>query len=263
MLVIGISITQSSNLTFIGGSITNMQSPSLTFPSFPKLPSELRQMVWSYALLPRVVKFRFRHPPRHRTANEVAETRVFLEATPVAVLQVCREAREVALKSYVNVCSESNPKGAYIDYSCDTLYFEISQVTLKSALSLLDTHQVRFLAVDVDYWCYGPIGDKFTQLKEVIFVVPTPVIGPSKGKTGVILKEIDVDYERKKVYSFITVIETFTDVFERVSQNFGSNRHFLFGPAPRVSLMELNRVQCNRVLSWDLGFALQKNTAIC
>jgi hypothetical protein len=268
MLVISISIAQSSTPPFVGIPITKMQSSNLTFPSFQKLPTELQQMVWSYALLPRVVTFRFRNAGPSWTSDK---TRAFVVATPVALLQVCREARQVALRSYVNIFPKSNPKGAYIDYSRDTLYFEMSQDSgfrlvyfegsqntfFNWALHMVDTHQVRFLAIDVDYCCYSRWGEKFTQLKEVMFVARTPAIGPSKGETEVILKDIDADYKRKKVDSMGPFIETFTDVFKLVSQNFGSGSRFVFRPAHRVSLMELDTVQCSHVFSWDLGLFLQ------
>ncbi|KAF2499357.1 hypothetical protein BU16DRAFT_523851 [Lophium mytilinum] len=64
--------------------------PGSPFPQFDKLPAELRLMIWTFAA----------HIPRRLNLTDDLHPRADGSCAPPALLAVCREARDVALKSY-------------------------------------------------------------------------------------------------------------------------------------------------------------------
>src|SRR5277367_1421779 len=91
---------------------------SETFHLFPKLPIELRRMIWAFALPgPRQIKL-FTKPDaclvRRKSTKGLA---------PI-ILSANREAREVALRHYETWHNADAFGYQYIDFAIDGIYFE-------------------------------------------------------------------------------------------------------------------------------------------
>ena len=115
-----------------------------TFPQFPKLPTELRAMVWKLTLHSRTIEIEFQ------------EARGFYTrvGTPVA-LRVCRDSRNAVILSYP-VCFGNilfEPRTAF-NFSLDTLFIgnSIQEQTLHllAGLNAKELSQLKSLAVDTE-----------------------------------------------------------------------------------------------------------------
>ncbi|KAF2743581.1 hypothetical protein M011DRAFT_372674, partial [Sporormia fimetaria CBS 119925] len=71
-----------------------------TFHPFPRLPCELRLQIWEHAVEPRTIEVRYRayKPERLLCTNPVP-----------AIMEACREARDVGLKLYEKAFLDSIP----------------------------------------------------------------------------------------------------------------------------------------------------------
>ncbi|CZT03786.1 uncharacterized protein RAG0_10431 [Rhynchosporium agropyri] len=117
--------------------------PRLTsFPQFPKLPTEIRFMIWNLSLEARTVEIQW-------TENRGFFTRVL---TPVA-LRVCHDSRD-AVKSQYPHCFGNviyKPVTAF-NFSLDTLYvdhdLQHQALHFLGSLSAKEVAKVKYLAVD-------------------------------------------------------------------------------------------------------------------
>ena len=97
-----------------------MDNLSPAFPSFPRLPPELRIKIWKIALLPRVITI----TPRLDAAILVCEIEV--EVQQIELLSVCRESRSETLKDYTQISFNNDEiNSMYINWSRDTLFLDL------------------------------------------------------------------------------------------------------------------------------------------
>ncbi|RFU25755.1 hypothetical protein B7463_g10589, partial [Scytalidium lignicola] len=95
-------------------------APLTTFTCFPKLPSDLRYMIWQYAIEPRVLEIRW-----------YGEDSGTYYCQPQGVLRACYESRQVALSPTLNQTMTINsrtPEGKkskrhIFNFETDVLYF--------------------------------------------------------------------------------------------------------------------------------------------
>jgi len=113
-----------------------------TFILFPKLPPELRQIVWRLTLQPRIIEVKF------------IESRGFYTQVPTpTALQVCRESRSAVLASYPTCFGNVIYTPLILfNFSLDTLYFDQTlqhQVQhFAASLKREEVDRLRYLAVD-------------------------------------------------------------------------------------------------------------------
>lgn len=100
-----------------------------SFRAFPKLPMELRLMIWKLALYPGCTLKFIRHV-QARKARELWRTwpprdEISVDgSSPSALLQVNHESRQEALKCYVWFSGPWNGKPLFINFDEDTLSFK-------------------------------------------------------------------------------------------------------------------------------------------
>jgi len=104
------------------------------FNLFPKLPIELRSVIWKLALpKPRIItistqtRFRPRCPFRERRSFRHPECfKPVSNAAPIPCgdFQTSRESRDISLKVYSPAFAERLGKPIYFDWLYDTLYFD-------------------------------------------------------------------------------------------------------------------------------------------
>jgi hypothetical protein len=104
-----------------------MSNDEVQFPLFAKLPAEIRDMIWSAAVVPRVLKITM-NPHVSALPDSTGSRLSFFpkinsHKTP-SLLRVSREARAVALNSYeLNFRDPLQGKPVYLDFTRDTLLF--------------------------------------------------------------------------------------------------------------------------------------------
>jgi hypothetical protein len=108
-------------------SLLQMNNDEVRFPLFAKLPAEIRDMIWSAAIVPRVLKVTM--DPHVSAVPDSTGSRLSFfpkinsHKTP-SLLRVSREARAVALNSYeLSFCDPLQGKAVYFDFAGDTLLF--------------------------------------------------------------------------------------------------------------------------------------------
>ena len=108
----------------------NNEESSPSFRAFPKLPMELRLMIWKLALRPgRTLKFNRHIQPRRarelwRTWPPLRDEISVDGPFPTALLQVNHESRQEALRCYVWFSGPWNGKPLFINFDEDTLNFK-------------------------------------------------------------------------------------------------------------------------------------------
>ncbi len=200
------------------------EAPPHGFQHFPRLPLEIRFRIWRYVV------------PERRIISAVADSGPTIlklrgRLLPPAVLQVCREAREEALKKYVKFRrlslknEEMNLETyAYISYSYDTLFLDYrGEGDFDHVIRALgpDCENIQSLAVDIDFHQYrsrvffNKLLSSFARLKELLFVAPKQVT--SYNNTGsVTLKRLG--QEDVHPAGGYTQPWTFDKIFQEVSQ---------------------------------------------
>ncbi|KAI1456152.1 hypothetical protein F4805DRAFT_476262 [Annulohypoxylon moriforme] len=151
------------------------------FPQFPRLPAELRLLIWRFALPHRVFEIR-RETVSIKQNGEADVTKeldhdawrvrssdlVAVLLAPPALLSVCREARRFASRTGSWKCVGSRPRGSgrvirlatWFDPSLDTLCFDDSAIQNSSVQTRerngLSTEQVNNPAVTRFYFASSP-----------------------------------------------------------------------------------------------------------
>lgn len=99
--------------------------------SFPKLPTEIRLMIWNLALPgPRVVDIRLRRRHEATSTGKIPDVSRYVSSLDhPAMLHACSESRFVALRHYElsfekSTTTESSPAQTYINFSIDTVWFD-------------------------------------------------------------------------------------------------------------------------------------------
>ncbi|KAI0124495.1 hypothetical protein F4776DRAFT_665053 [Hypoxylon sp. NC0597] len=168
-------------------------SIATSFPQFPRLPAELRHLIWRFALPRRVFEIR-RETVSIRQDGEADVTKeldhdawrvrssdlVAVLLAPPALLSVCREARKLALKSGSWKCVGSRPRCAnhvirlatWFDPSTDTLCFDDSaiQYTAQPATERngLATEHINNPAVTRFYFATSPASPVCVSLAALV-----------------------------------------------------------------------------------------------
>lgn len=103
------------------------------FKFFPKLPTEIRLMIWDFCLPgPRVVDVKIRRCFFRASTRKVFKLPRFISSLDhPAILHICSESRLLALKHYklafpntMKTKAETSPARIYIDFSIDTVWFD-------------------------------------------------------------------------------------------------------------------------------------------
>jgi hypothetical protein len=101
------------------------------FKLFPKLPTEIRLMIWYFCLPgPRVVDVTLRRKATPTITGELLDYSRFISSVWLPmILRVCSESRKVARQHYKLAFSkstktESSPARIYIDFSKDIVWFD-------------------------------------------------------------------------------------------------------------------------------------------
>jgi len=101
------------------------------FVYFPKLPLELRTMIWKYTLPgPRVIKVAASdaaYPTTHGLELLGPVWEASIEQSPIAtpLLHACHDSRAIALKTYEAAFTpQLRGNSFYFDWQLDTLYFQ-------------------------------------------------------------------------------------------------------------------------------------------
>jgi hypothetical protein len=112
------------------------------FSLFPKLPREIRDMIWRHTLEPRTVELQY-------SLNHGFYTRTLLPIT----LRACPDSRNAIIKSYpLSFGSQLHSPDIVFNFSIDTLYFDtciqprVTQFLV--SLSKTEMESVRYIAVD-------------------------------------------------------------------------------------------------------------------
>jgi len=180
----------------------SLQPPKI-FHHFPRLPPELRRKIWRYALpAPRIMSVDFlQRSPQHNPQFEPNHP-------PPMLLQVCHEAREVALENYELVFAARNPAGIatavegekedrggaafHFNFRGDTLCFTRETMPLRIVLFLEDMDpaevcRVRYLAVGTelpkDIMKYVT---QFHGLEVFSLILSDPRVAAPRGKFGIV-----------------------------------------------------------------------------
>ncbi|KAH6682025.1 hypothetical protein B0J14DRAFT_695492 [Halenospora varia] len=169
---------------------------AMTFASFGKLPPELREKVWGFALPgPRVVQMRIKlvvaKYSKHQRGFHLKST------TPVpSMLHTCSESRAIALQHYeLGMGSHLSRGRTYIDFTKDTIYFgDVNESQGFTMASLLrdtpekDLSKIRKLAVSQNVWNSKPFCNvhvllDFRNLEELILVMEREGAGKCRNVT--------------------------------------------------------------------------------
>ncbi|KAH8784373.1 hypothetical protein BGZ57DRAFT_925369 [Hyaloscypha finlandica] len=148
------------------------EPPSLKFTLFPKLPPELRNKIWEFALPgPRkitietwdcvIVHVKLQH--RHRQQQNKSDIPV--------TLHVCRDSRAIALKHYSLAFSYRLLRAVYFDFEIDTLHL-VDEYALRAFTQSYDGEyeeeraelNVRSLRVGIEFETIR--GHPFSRIKD-------------------------------------------------------------------------------------------------
>ena len=105
---------------------------TLTFTSFPKLPAELQNQIWSDALPgPKVVTISLKHGYNRRgrpaTQCHVSKAPIHL----LSILHTCYASRTVALKRYRVTFEKQLRRPIYFDFNNDVLHLSSYEAAMK------------------------------------------------------------------------------------------------------------------------------------
>ncbi|PVH81198.1 hypothetical protein DL98DRAFT_531374 [Cadophora sp. DSE1049] len=101
--------------------------PATTFTLFPKLPCEIRMMIWRASMEGRTVELRLSHCKVKKNRSPRYD---LVGAFPTLLRPICKEAREVGLKAYTPAAFKLKykcTKGIHFNFELDTLHFRGTQ----------------------------------------------------------------------------------------------------------------------------------------
>lgn len=102
-------------------------SPATTFTLLPKLPCEIRMMIWQKSMEGRTFELRISH---HKVRKNRSLWYDLVGPFPTLLRPICREARELGLKAYTPSAFKMKykcTKGIYFNFELDTLHFRGTQ----------------------------------------------------------------------------------------------------------------------------------------
>ncbi|KFG80504.1 hypothetical protein MANI_022524 [Metarhizium anisopliae] len=127
-----------------------------TFHPFPRLPFELRAMVWALAAEPRTVEISFDYGgginPQVLQSDFTKAMYYLVSSTPVpAVLHTCRESRKQSPYEKLFYCQETEPCYVWVNFDLD-MFIGIGDVYFL----FHNRSRVRRLKLDIQYKCWDP-----------------------------------------------------------------------------------------------------------
>jgi hypothetical protein len=133
-----------------------------TFTLFPKLPPELRNMVWRFAASePRVVKIFSERPNPKDWTSTIADHQIYSDSRQhiPPILQATSESRRVALKFYTPAFASRIGYPIYFNFSYDILYltssivfgFSCDDIRHSHPENEIDEKKVRHLTIAKDW----------------------------------------------------------------------------------------------------------------
>ncbi|KAE8441024.1 hypothetical protein EG329_006088 [Mollisiaceae sp. DMI_Dod_QoI] len=141
----------------------SIRSPTTcpTFTCFPRLPIEIRTMIWKHTLEPRVVELKFEYGETDIEDIQLSlytQKGFYTEVRTPAALEVNRDSRQAALP-YYELCFGSwwYPARTRFNFKLDILYldYDISRAFPLLFGSFTDSEmaKLRYLALDTTEWC--------------------------------------------------------------------------------------------------------------
>lgn len=121
---------------------SKMPPPLTSFPLFPKLPTEIRLMVWNFSLEGRTVEIKW------------TESRGFFSRVPTPIaLRVCQDSRDAVKSKYpLSFGNVIYKPSTVFNYALDTLYIDqdVQHQALHflASLSAEEISQIKHLAID-------------------------------------------------------------------------------------------------------------------
>jgi hypothetical protein len=125
----------------LGNASQNSTNPAPTFTLFPKLPTEIRIMIWRLTIQPRVLERKFDNIKGF-----------YFTINYLVTLELCRDSRQAVIQSY-SLCfgSAFYPASTRINFSFDTLcldhdfdHIRLFLVGLKDE----ELSRIRYVAID-------------------------------------------------------------------------------------------------------------------
>jgi hypothetical protein len=169
-----------------------LSSGQATFIHFPQLPLELRLVIWSLTLQPRVVEIRY---------SRLLDTGFKSSSHLPVALQICQESRSRVLDQYP-FCfgSKFHPANIRFSFALDTLYIP-GAVTwdvnhLRKILENLELSSIKHLAISANVLPSGAVPnetfraavkravEKFTGLEELLIVFDYAEMNPGMAEAG-------------------------------------------------------------------------------
>lgn len=81
--------------------LTTSDEPEVTFHKFAELPNELKDIIWSLALTPQLVKFQYTDSVIWRWDMAAVANELTKSSPNDAIFSVCRASRDVAMREYL------------------------------------------------------------------------------------------------------------------------------------------------------------------
>jgi len=180
--VAGDTLSQASRLlSMAGGELLyqmGLSNPAPLFPKFLDLPTELRRQIWREAFpAPRIIELVDGPGRTGKLRAQQLVTPWITPATPPAVLYVCRESRNEALRFYqLAFGRKSFEPRIYIDFARDIVYFgrgTRGDEMVDVDNSMEDFEKIRYMAVTPN--CLArllnwEIGRRFEGLRKIYLV---------------------------------------------------------------------------------------------
>lgn len=126
-----------------------------TFHPFPRLPLELRTMIWQMAVAPRDVKVSEQADHIQEGGSTFRSTRRYFKSPtpPPALLHACHESRSICTPFYTKAFTYgAQPRYTWVNYALDTIVVRDVEVALLSD----EAPFIRYLTVYVEDTPYYP-----------------------------------------------------------------------------------------------------------
>lgn len=128
----------------------------MSFARFRKLPREVREHIWLFALPPRVIAVF----PTSKLGDEPGDpkrscgVKLTSDSAVTSMLDTCKEARAIFKRRYTNVCLAKEGL-IYIDLSRDTIFLEWGDgSSFDAACSFFNLERIESLAIDFTYCAF-------------------------------------------------------------------------------------------------------------
>ncbi|KAF5124186.1 hypothetical protein E5D57_012114 [Metarhizium anisopliae] len=143
-----------------------------TFHPFPRLPYELRAMVWALAAEPRTVQINVDYGeginPQVRQSDFTKGMYYLVSSTPVpAVLHTCRESRKQSPYERLFCCEETEPCYVWVNFDLDMFDIGIGDVIFLFQ-NRSRVRRLKFEFYDIQYAFWDPEDFEDWQFKNLV-----------------------------------------------------------------------------------------------